>query len=420
MNRKLERYLRATRPDHGVPSLDDAMLIALRADSADLLPGLDPIPELIFISSRQRRWEFLRPNETHPSGLLIADTALEDAMLDLQHLMMVKHDGGPALTWLLAADACRREKADKAYLLFAATALEFSHKLRSLATLRARRSDNITRRFLLFHELGHVAVARRLPWVEDIRAVVEISRLQFLEHVRGRLTAPQQMPPGYKHGSGVPIEGTPVEMLNANFERYLEIGSEAGPLDEELTCDWTAALALAGIPMDQIGDDNNFGKPLAGTWRQAADALLLATRLVRILGFLTGIRQLARTLSGNVPRYWSERYQVELSIRLNVISNLAAAFNEAELARRSFALGTGFPAETPTDQIVAAFNAAIARDARLFHDRVFLLNEVIEPALDPAQLATDLEVEDTRAFLDMPVAAADRFRVDIDRQLEHL
>lgn len=237
-----------------------------------------------------------------------------------------------------------------------------------------------------------------------------------MAHVERRLAAPQVTPDGYTHGSGIALEETPLEMLVAGFGRYIEVGGQAGPLDDELTCDWFAALAIAGVATSFLTNPDHM--PVQpGSWRKAADGIFLVTRLVRLLGFLSGIRHFARGVTGGAAHYWQERYQVELSIRLNVMSNLAAGFNEIVLAQLEFAEGSGFPHHVEKAQIIAAFNAALARDARLFHDRIFRLFDVLEPARDPVRLEADLACGHTSGLLDDPRRAADELRAQLERQI---
>lgn len=415
MSPRLERYLSATRPGFDRIEPDADSLAGLAAFAAGHLPEIGPIPRLHVIASRARRWEYLAPHDSCPDGILIIDRALEDALLDLQHLMMVRHDGGPALAWMLSADACRHERAERAYLLFASAALDFGDKIASLAALRVRREDAVTQRFLLLHELGHVAIARAVPWTVTVREVVDASRQTFIDHVTRRLTAPNRTPDGYVHGVGTPFEETPVEMLVANFGRYIEVGTADAGLVDELCCDWIAALGLAG--MRGAGFPDSDGRPEPGSWRRAADGLFLATRLVRLLGFLVGLRHQARSLAARAEPYWAERYQVELSIRLNVIANLAMTYNAEVLARLSFAEGSGFPEEASREAIIAAFDGAIIRDGRLFHDRIFRLYDIIEPVRDPDRLAADLDQSAATRAIDDPMRVADALRAALDDAL---
>lgn len=118
------------------------------------------------------------------------------------------------------------------------------------------------------------------------------------------------------------------------------------------------------------------------------------------------------------PPQASERFQVELSIRFNVLTNLARAFDEDVLAKLESGEGHGFPAETEPSAFAAEFNAAQIRDRKLFHERVFGHYETIKPVREASLIDADLR----HAFREGEPAdqrgTADRLRAEIDQRIE--
>lgn len=412
--RGLERGLAASRTHLVLHGPDAAADAAQRALVRKAFPSPPRFPAYVRVTTRDRRSEYYRPSAALPDGVLVLDTGLTDALIDLCCVQAAPGaEGlGRPLAVVLAADAFRREGDFGRYLLCAKAASLQAAAFDILVGQRPPAMAAFAADFVALHEHAHLALDEDLAWTAPIVATVEAARDSYLAHLHRQRADPTRTPDGFVHHLGTPIEAYPEGMVAANLDAIIAVVEGNAALIVEASCDWIAALGLMSSLTGAGFLSDPWPRRASGTWRRAADALFLGVRLSRMLGFLTLYQEGVRNLLLADAAYRNPPSQVEASARLNIVVRLASVFQHT-LADVVFEDGPGFPAGATPAQIIDAFLASILRDSRAFHDRIFRLTEIVEPLRRPdlfaaafAELLGRPPAEDR--FADK--AAADRLR----------
>ncbi len=387
----LRRYLHATR--HECRFVEGPEAAAAASIAARAFPGVEMECSYVLVRSRNRHCEY---RSIGSSGFVVLDLELSDRLIELDLLAQIsamKPNWVYAFFIVLLGDVFRRHRDLARYRYCVLKALGDVESLRGLASLpKDGPPIHAAIAPVLLHELAHVAYRKEEVFVGVLRELCRAALTKFAEASADQ-AATGRPPIGDGATLGVPFEEYDQERLKRQLESYAATIRNNEELEEEVTCDLIAALALVNFEAGINSFDLTARRSMPLSIRQLGDLLYLAIKTSRYLQILTGVQQFgANIVQGSDELH---RGMIEMTARTNALTHVLLSLFRVQIDMHAFNDMPDFGRPLSNDDVTVVMQRSIARLMREHHERL----------LDPFEHLSEFFVtphafdEDNRAVL---------------------
>jgi hypothetical protein len=382
----LYRYLRATR--RRCLFVEDQLSENLSLFTKRAFPGATAECIFVPIRSDSRRCEF----RVYGSALFVViDLALSDRLMELDLLAQIARPGGDwilTFSTALLGDVFRQRRDLRRYRYCVLKARGDVATLEKLAMLpKGGGPFHAAIVPVVLHEVAHIAYRNNEGFIKGLRDLAE-SALEKFAFATAEQAQTGRYPVDAGQTLGVPFEQYDQERLKLQLEAYTAMIRGNPELLEEVTCDFTSALAFvnseAGI--DCFEDLVPASLPLSR--RQLGDVFYLTIKASRYLQFLQGLQQFGTDLVSN--REALSRSMIEMTARTNALTFLLTSIFDLQMDRTTFEEKPDFGKPLQPEQIKDVFGNSIAQLMRLQHEQLLEpFDLLMELFLDPIRFERD-------------------------------
>lgn len=364
----LRRYLRATRPDCEL--LGSAVAEACESIAKRAFPGFDFACAYVPVRSRNRRCEYV---VIDGHTMVILDIELSDRLLELDLLAQVprgRQDWIYAFFVVMLGDVFRRQHDLRRYRYCVLKALG---DVQSLAKLSALPKDGPPLHAaiapVLLHELAHIVFRRGGDVVEPIHAMSRATLARFAS-LSAEQAATGRPPIREGHTLGVPFEQYDQHRLSEQLDNYAATIRNNDELEEELACDFIAALAFISSESGVDCLQELLPATLPISARQLGDIYFLALKTSRYLQLMSGLRQFAINLALGDPAGRLDRTLIEMTSRTNGLTHLLLSLFEMQLGRVQLNVTPDFGRPLTREETLGVMHRSLQRLIQMHHERL--------------------------------------------------
>jgi len=322
----------------------------------------------VLVRSRNRQCEY---RSIGSSGFVVLDLELSDRLIELDLLAQIssmKPDWVYAFFVVLLSDVFRRHRDLVRYRYCVLKALGDAESLRGLASL-PKEGPPIHAAIapVLLHELAHVAYRRGEAFVGPLREFCRVALAKFAD-ASAEQAATGRPPIADGSTLGVPFADYDQARLKRQLESYAATIRNNEELEEEVTCDLVAALALINFEAGINVFDVNAQRTMPLSKRQLGDLLYLAIKTSRYLQILTGVQQFGTNITVGSDEL--HRGMIEMTARTNALTHVLLSVFRVQIDIHVFNETPDFGRLLSNDEITAGMQRSIARLMRDHHEKL--------------------------------------------------